>query len=111
MHPFLARLGIPENHLFIGGEWVPASSKETDDVRNPMDDSVIGSVALGNGADMDRALAAALLAHLDLPVDFGDGGRVIGLAGFEEFRHAGQAARDVLRARGFARRLGHERAR
>ncbi|HTK00694.1 MAG TPA: aldehyde dehydrogenase family protein [Bordetella sp.] len=59
MHPFLARLGIPENHLFIEGKWVPSASKETDDVLNPMDDSVIGSVALGNAADMDRALAAA----------------------------------------------------
>ncbi|HTK02191.1 MAG TPA: aldehyde dehydrogenase family protein, partial [Bordetella sp.] len=59
MHPFLNRLGIPEDHLFIDGAWVRAGSGKTDSVRNPMDDSVIGSVALGDAADVDRALDAA----------------------------------------------------
>ena len=62
-------------------------------------------------ADDDRPLAAALFAeHFDGAVDFGDDGRILRLASFEDFRHAGQTAGDVLRAGDFARRLGQERA-
>ena len=49
------------------------------------------------------------LEQFDRAVDFGDNGRILRLAGFEDFRHARQTARDVLRAGGFARRLGDER--
>ena len=62
-------------------------------------------------ADDDGPLAAALLAEqLHDAVDLGDDGRVLGLAGLEDFRHAGQAAGDVLRAGHLARRLGQQRA-
>ena len=62
-------------------------------------------------ADDDRPLAAALLAQqLDRAVDLGDDGRVLRLAGLEDFGHARQTAGDVLRARHFARRLGQQRA-
>ena len=42
-------------------------------------------------------------------VDLGDDRRVLRLAGLEDFGHARQTARDVLRARHFARRLGQQR--
>ena len=62
-------------------------------------------------ADDDRPLAAALFAQqLDRAVDLGDDGRVLRLAGLEDFRHAGQTAGDVLRAGHFAGRLGQQRA-
>ncbi len=59
MHAFLSQLGIPEHHFFIDGAWVAPLSGDAEAVRNPMDDSVIGSVALGGAADADRALEAA----------------------------------------------------
>ena len=63
-------------------------------------------------ADDNRTLAALLLAEqFDRAVDLGDNGRILRLASFEDFRHARQTARDVLRTRGFARRLGDERTR
>ena len=62
-------------------------------------------------ADDDRPLAAALLAQdLHVAVDLGDDGRVLGLAGLEDLRHAGQTAGDVLGAGHFAGRLGQQRA-
>ena len=62
-------------------------------------------------ADDDRPLAAALLAEdFHLAVDLGDHGRVLGLAGLENLRHAGQTAGDVLGAGHFAGRLGQQRA-
>ena len=61
-------------------------------------------------ADDDRPLAAALLAQqLDRAVDFGDHGRILRLAGLEDFRHARQTAGDVLRAGHLAGRLGQQR--
>ena len=63
-------------------------------------------------ADDDRPLAALLLGQeLDRAVDFGDDRRILRLAGFEDFRHARQTARDVLRAGRLARRLGDHRTR
>ena len=65
----------------------------------------------GLAADDDRPLAALLLAEeFDRAVDLGDDGRILRLAGFEDFRHAGQTAGDVLRAGRFAGRLGQQRA-
>ena len=50
-------------------------------------------------ADDDRPLAALLFAEqFDRAVDLGDDGRILRLAGFEDFRHARQTAGDVLRA-------------
>ena len=57
------------------------------------------------------SLAARLLAEeLDRAVDLGDDRRILRLAGFEDFRDAGQTAGDVLRAGDFARRFGQQRA-
>ena len=54
-------------------------------------------------ADDNRPLAAAFFAQqLHVAVDLGDHGRVLGLAGLEDFRHAGQTAGDVLGAGHFA---------
>ena len=62
-------------------------------------------------ADDDGPLAAALFAQqLDRAVDLGDDGRVLWLAGLEDFGHPGQTAGDVLRAGDFARRFGQQRA-
>ena len=61
--------------------------------------------------DDDGPLAAALFAEdFHGAVDFGDDGRILGLAGLEDFRHARQTAGDVLRARHLAGRLGQQRA-
>jgi aldehyde dehydrogenase (NAD+) len=48
--------------LLIGGKWVPASSGEEIDAINPADGNVIGRLARGNAADVDRAVAAARAA-------------------------------------------------
>lgn len=45
------------NH--IDGEWVPASTEECLDVRNPATDEVLARVPLSTAADVDRAVAAA----------------------------------------------------
>jgi len=45
--------------LFIGGEWVPAASGRTFDSINPSTGEVIGQLADGDAADIDRAVAAA----------------------------------------------------
>ena len=61
----------------------------------------------GFGADDDGHLAAALVgAELDGAGDFRQDGRVLGLAGLEDFGDAGQTAGDVHRAGGFARLAG-----
>ena len=44
------------------------------------------------------------------PIDFGDHGRVLRLAGLEDLRHSRQTARDILRTAGFAWRLGDDGA-
>ena len=48
--------------LLIGGKWVPPSSGEEIDALNPADGKVIGRLARGNAADVDRAVAAARAA-------------------------------------------------
>ena len=58
-------------------------------------------------ADDDGHLAAALLgAELDGAGDFRQHGRVLGLAGLEDFGDAGQTTDDVHRAAGLARLAG-----
>ncbi|MBS0394576.1 MAG: aldehyde dehydrogenase family protein [Proteobacteria bacterium] len=52
---FLART----HRLLIDGEWVPAASGKTFDVKDPSSDAVISRVAEGDAADIDRAVAAA----------------------------------------------------
>ncbi|WP_213571237.1 aldehyde dehydrogenase family protein [Rhodococcus sp. USK13] len=45
--------------FYIGGEWVDPARKATFDVVNPATEEVAGRVALGSGADVDRAVTAA----------------------------------------------------
>jgi acyl-CoA reductase-like NAD-dependent aldehyde dehydrogenase len=49
--------------LFIGGEWIPASSGETFERENPATGELIGTFPRGAEADADRAVAAALAVH------------------------------------------------
>ena len=60
--------------------------------------------------DEDAALAADARAEIDDAVDLGDFRGVLRTARFEQLGHTRQTAGDVLGLRGFARRLGHERA-
>jgi aldehyde dehydrogenase (NAD+) len=46
-------------HFYIDGHWVEASSPQLKDVINPSTEQVSGRIALGNQADVDRAVAAA----------------------------------------------------
>ena len=45
--------------FYIGGQWVEPLSSATLPVLNPATEAQIGTVAMGNGADVDRAVAAA----------------------------------------------------
>ncbi|AOJ78212.1 MULTISPECIES: NAD-dependent succinate-semialdehyde dehydrogenase [Burkholderia] len=49
-------------HLFINGEWIGASERETAPVINPATQIQIGRVPLATAADLDRALQAAVPA-------------------------------------------------
>lgn len=51
--------------MFIGGEWVESSSKETRKIINPYDASVICEVAEGTVEDAKRAIAAAKKAFYE----------------------------------------------
>lgn len=51
--------------LFIGGEWLEASSGTTFDVLNPADRTVVGQAAAGNAADVNKAVDAAARAFPD----------------------------------------------
>jgi phenylacetaldehyde dehydrogenase len=58
---FLAR----PRTLLIDGAWVTAASGKTFEVRDPSSDAVIAHCALGDAADVDRAVAAARRAFED----------------------------------------------
>jgi phenylacetaldehyde dehydrogenase len=45
--------------LLIGGAWVGAASGKTFEVRDPSSDEILAACALGDAADVDRAVAAA----------------------------------------------------
>ena len=45
--------------FYINGEWVDPLSEATMTVLNPATEQQIGIVALGNAADVDRAVTAA----------------------------------------------------
>ena len=47
------------NKFYIDGAWVDPSGSDRADVINPANESVAGHVALGNQADVDKAVAAA----------------------------------------------------
>ena len=48
---------------YIGGRWVPSSATRFADVRNPATDALLARVPLGDAADVDRAVQAALKAY------------------------------------------------
>ena len=50
-----------ENSLkfYINGEWVEPNSQKTLEVINPADESVAGTIALGDATDVDKAVKAA----------------------------------------------------
>jgi succinate-semialdehyde dehydrogenase/glutarate-semialdehyde dehydrogenase len=56
-------LQIPENRLFIGGEWVAAETGETIQVTNPATEKLLAEVADAGVADGLRALDAAHTAQ------------------------------------------------
>ncbi len=60
----MAFLGRP-HRLLIDGRWTDSISGRAFEVRDPSSDRVIASVALGEAADVDRAVAAARRAFED----------------------------------------------
>jgi acyl-CoA reductase-like NAD-dependent aldehyde dehydrogenase len=52
--------------FYIGGQWVDPLSTETLPVLNPATEARIGTVAMGNAQDVDRAVAAAKAAFCGL---------------------------------------------
>jgi aldehyde dehydrogenase (NAD+) len=51
------------NRYYINGQWIePAGACTPFDIVNPADETVIGTVSLGSGQDVDRAVAAARAA-------------------------------------------------
>lgn len=57
-----ARLASTPGKLLIGGAWVEAASGETFETIDPSTGEVIGRVASGDAADVDKAVAAARAA-------------------------------------------------
>lgn len=55
-------LGFTPKGLFIGGEWVGASSGKTITTINPSNGDILGDVPLASEADVDHAVAAAKAA-------------------------------------------------
>jgi succinate-semialdehyde dehydrogenase/glutarate-semialdehyde dehydrogenase len=51
--------GLLREDLFIGGEWLPATSAERFDITNPADGQVIASVACATEVDTSRAVQVA----------------------------------------------------
>jgi len=51
---------LTRDKLFIGGQWVAPSAKETIEVHNAGTGQVMGSVPAGTEKDIDAAVAAAL---------------------------------------------------
>jgi aldehyde dehydrogenase (NAD+) len=50
------------SRLYVGGAWIDSASADRIDVVNPATEEVIGQVAAGNAADVDKAVAAARAA-------------------------------------------------
>ena len=55
-------LDFTSKGLFIGGEWVKASSGQTITTINPSNGDLLGDVPLANEADVDKAVASAKAA-------------------------------------------------
>ena len=58
----LSDAGLLRTEAYINGEWVDPIGTETMDVINPATEEPICAIALGNSADVDRAVAAAKAA-------------------------------------------------
>ena len=54
--------------FYINGEWVDPSAPNSFDVINPATEDVCGHIALGNEADVDKAVAAAKAAFATFSV-------------------------------------------
>ena len=51
------------DQFYIGGKWVEALGSERVEVRSPGDGTLLGTAALGNAADADRAVETAAAAY------------------------------------------------
>ena len=61
-HSSQLNLWFDPTKCFIGGKWLSPESGETLPLENPSDGRVIGAIARGGAADVDRAVAAAQAA-------------------------------------------------
>lgn len=52
-----------EYQHFIGGEWIDSTSDERIEIVNPATEEPIGTIPVGTGEDVNRAVAAAQKAH------------------------------------------------
>jgi aldehyde dehydrogenase (NAD+) len=50
---------IVRDSFYIGGQWVSAEGRDTVEVIDAATEQVVGSVPLGNDADVDQAVEAA----------------------------------------------------
>src|SRR2546423_2199552 len=64
-----------KREMFVGGEWVPSTSGETEDVLNPATGEVLATVPRGSEEDVDRAVAAARRAFDEVWFDTTPGER------------------------------------
>lgn len=53
---------IEMNHFYIGGAWIAPQGAQTVPILNPATNRQIGTLTMGNAADVDRAVAAAKAA-------------------------------------------------
>lgn len=51
---------LSDSALLIGGVWVDALARESEEIRSPFDGHVVGEVALGRAGDATRAIDAAV---------------------------------------------------
>jgi aldehyde dehydrogenase (NAD+)/gamma-glutamyl-gamma-aminobutyraldehyde dehydrogenase len=63
-HDIAGRLALP-SHAFIDGAYAPAHSGKVFETLNPATSAVLGTVAQGDAADVDRAVAAARRSFRD----------------------------------------------
>jgi betaine-aldehyde dehydrogenase len=92
---------LTRDKLFIGGEWVAPSSKQTIDVYNAGNGERLAKVPLGDEKDVDAAVAAARTA-----LEGWSGGSAEWRAGFLEKIAAGLKARADELARLIAQEVG-----
>ncbi len=48
--------------FYINGSWVDPLKKETIDIINPADESIVGKLSVGSAEDIDKAVKAARTA-------------------------------------------------